>query len=167
MLRMILGVKRKVLVKDEKIASCGSCSSSGEEIDCSQTDEEAEMEAWPEFLKRATGLVEDKLAGAGEEEWLTTWRRRQWRWAGGLVRHNQHKWSYAALKWNPLLHTRSVVTRKQARPRKRWADDLVNFSDGGDWMTKAQDATAWTSLEEQWIAWCNQDTGPGQARPSS
>jgi len=34
----------------------------------SETDEEAQKEPWHEFLKRATRLVEDKLAGVGEEE---------------------------------------------------------------------------------------------------
>jgi len=167
MLRMILGVKRKALEKDVDIAAVASGRHSVQEMSGNEAEEEFQMESWPDFLRRTARLVEDKLASAGEEEWVTAWRRRQWRWAGSLVRNNKHKWTYAALQWNPLLHTKCSVKRRQARPCKRWEDDLVSFFDGGDWTQKAQQANTWNTLEEAWLTWSKIGHGSGQTRPSS
>ena len=126
MLRMILGARRRVL--DTSVLSNDACSSTSDE-----TYEELNLEAWPDFLKRTTRMVESQLQGANLDEWVTLWRQIQWRWAGKVVQLDQHKWSYVAMLWQPMLDCTSGGVRAQARPRKKWDDDIKAFL-GARWI---------------------------------
>eukprot|EP00973_Karenia_brevis_P020615 2829987-Karenia_brevis.AAC.1 len=57
------------------------------------------------------------------EDWLTTWRRRLWRFAGALVIQNRHKWSFKAFSWSPGQGITGF--RKQSRPQKKWDEDIA------------------------------------------
>jgi len=147
---MVLGTKRKVV---EPSSSTENDISGGDESD-SEEDEQT-LEPWPEFLRRSAKLVEDQLSAAGQEEWLVTWCRRKWRWAGKLVTRGHLKWSYAALLWDPSKHSSLGGRRAQARPFKRWEDD---FNDAlrargieETWIQVASDADLWQSLEEYFV----------------
>jgi hypothetical protein len=159
MLRMILGAKRKKMPNPVETES----DRSNEEERPSSTsnsvemDEDEILEPWPDFLRRTARLVESKMEAAGLEEWLVTWRRRQWRFAGKLVRDNKHKWSYIALQWDPQLHSRARCGRAQGRPRKRWEQDLIDFTFSratpGCWKIDAEDSHKWAALEKGFVVW--------------
>ena len=155
MMRIILGAKRRVLFTSLSESSSNSSSS-----DVVSEDEDVALEPWVDFLKRTTRLVEDKLMAAGEKEWLASWRIRKWRWAGKLVSQNQHKWSYTALLWNPLLHSQRAAGRAQGRPRKRWEEDFQQFfwykKDSREWREVAANPTEWVQLEEHFLTWSRQ-----------
>ena len=118
------------------------------------------LESWSQFLQRTAKLVEDRLQAAGEQKWLDSWRTRQWRWAGKLLRTQQHKWSYTLLMWNPLLHTIGGGQRSQARPCKRWEDDFVQYFTSklytSTWQEEALDEKGWAALENDFLKWCNE-----------
>ena len=57
------------------------------------------LEPWHEFLRRTACSTEEQLKAAGQKEWLTIWRTRQWNWARKLVNEDSHKWSATATKW--------------------------------------------------------------------
>ena len=109
-------------------------------------------------MKRTARLVESKMAAAHLEDWIVLWRRRQFRWAGKVVRDDRHKWSYIALMWDPLLHGSSFCGRSQARPRKRWDTDFRNFAvavlgGGANWIDKASSKDKWNELEQAFLDW--------------
>ena len=94
------------------------------------------------------------------EDWLTTWRRRQWRFAGKLLRTDYHKWSNEALMWDPILHGRHEARRRQARPQKRWDDDFTKFVSAHKpdttWKALAIDGPKWRALEKSYVEWTSQ-----------
>ena len=110
--------------------------------------DEGVQEPWPEFLKRTARWIAEQLEVAGQNEWLTIWRTRQWRWAHKLVTHDEGKWSATATHWNPLLHSGAPRRRAQARPRKRCVQDIVDFlgtkiHNSEPWMLLAKGEEAW------------------------
>eukprot|EP00973_Karenia_brevis_P056772 7899482-Karenia_brevis.AAC.1 len=69
---MILGAKRRIL-------DASSSEGGGSYNDATgSTHEDVELEPWAEFVRRATRQMEPQLQSAKLEDWLTTWRRRQW-----------------------------------------------------------------------------------------
>ena len=85
----------------------------------------------------------------GQSEWLDTWSRRKWKWAGKLASNDAHKWSATATLWQPLLHSTSWCGRAQARPKKRWEQDILehlSHEEPGqihNWYQKAKDSSTW------------------------
>jgi len=146
MLRTVLGAKRRVINND------GSSETTGGEQEAQDGGEETLLEPWPDFLRRTTRRVEDLLAAAKLEDWLTTWRRRQWKWAGQVVNSQTHKWSHAVLGWRPDLHGRHKGHRTRRRPCKRWEDSLADFCKGlpgaVPWRELAKNKDAWNKLED-------------------
>ena len=156
MLRAILGNKRRVLTT----SGGSSASEVGTDFDGStdtDADLEEELEPWTDFLKRTTRNVEDRLQASGQEEWLKTWRRKQWQWAGKVVRDTTGKWSQLIFNWCPTTTSRRGTYRRQARPIKRWEDDFRNFVETvacvGSWRELAADESAWTQYEEVYVKW--------------
>lgn len=150
MLRMVLGVKRRV----EETNSSDSGSNDTNEGQ-SEASTEGALEPWSDFLARTAKLVEDRLAAAGEEEWRKTWCRRKCHWAGRLARTERHKWSHTALIWNPSLHRQTGGRRAQARPHKRWDEDFAKVLQYRGvikpWLEVAQDRKVWESFEEDFV----------------
>ena len=153
MMRAILGMKRRVVASSADSGSSDLSSNSLAESDASEGD----LEPWSEFLKRAAKTVECRISAAKQEEWLTQWRRRQWRWAGKLMRTDVHKWSQKVMKWSPLLHGKKSVYRAQSRPLKRWDTDLSDFMTDqtidGTWQDVAQDVSKWATYEARFVKW--------------
>ena len=121
MIRMIMGAKRRRLDIVLPDGACPLPSSSTPE------DSDAILEPWPDFLRRAARMAEEQLSRAGLEERSTTWRRRQAKWAADLQGRHAHKWAGIATAWQPPLHARCASGRRQARPKKRWIDDIVSL----------------------------------------
>jgi hypothetical protein len=150
MLRMILCAKRRTISSED--ASTKSDSTDGDSI-----EQEALLEPWPAFLERTARWTEEQMGKAGQEEWLTQWRRRQWAWASKLQNKNAHKWSAAATLWNPLLHSRAPCGRPQARPRKRWHEDMQAFlrhkfgESCESWHAIAMRSESWMGLSSEYV----------------
>ena len=147
MLRLILNAKRWKL---EPTSSDSSAVDDDAEVDL--------MEPWPDFMKRTARWTEEQIAEAGQSEWLDIWRRRQWRWASKLATTDAHKWSATASLWQPLLHSSHPQGRAQARPKKRWDQDIVTFlaeelqAPSPNWLEQAQDNEHWMQLVDRYAA---------------
>ena len=154
MLRMVLGTKRR-LVRSQEGSSTSSDGSSAP-ADGDESSQYA-LEPWKDFLTRATRLVEQKTSELGMQEWLTTWRRRQWTWAQKLVKNGGHKWSHKALEWSPFLHASRGGVRPQARPKKRWSDDINGYLNAKGisepWTQLAAKSETWTELENDFLTY--------------
>ena len=103
-------------------------SASSSEDDDETTEDIDLLEPWSEFLRRTARWTEQQLKASGQSEWLAVWRKRQWTWAGKVATKDREKWSGVATQWMPLLHSSELRGRAQARPRKRWEQDLVESS---------------------------------------
>ncbi len=147
MLRMVLNAKRW------KLEATSSQESEGAELD--EADDTDALEPWSDFLKRTARWTEEQLSKAGQKEWLAVWRERQWKWAGKLMTKDTHKWSSVATLWQPLIHSGGPRGRAQARPKKRWNQDFVDFMERefpdrrGEWHAMARNDEEWASLGEQ------------------
>ena len=60
-------------------------------------------------------------------------------------------------QWNPLLHSSQPRGRVQARPRKRWEQDLVDFLAAEEpdyhesWYVWAHNGQAWNQLADKFV----------------
>ena len=60
------------------------------------------------------------------DDWITTQRRRKWRWAGKLALTSRSDWTAMAVRWDPTLDPRLNARRRPGRPKTRWMDDIYN-----------------------------------------
>ncbi len=153
MLRMVLGSRRRLARVEVAGTTSSESSAPDEEDDSSQF----ELELWSDFLNRATHVAEERASAAGLQEWLTMWRTGQWRWARKVVTDGRKKWSHTALQWCPQVHASKSSFRAQARPKKRWTDDVQGYlSDLGitqPWEELAQMGDMWAGLEPGFLTW--------------
>ncbi len=67
------------------------------------------------------------------------------------------KWTGSALQWCPQLHASRSSSRAQARPKKRWTDDIQGYlGDRGisqPWTELAQMGDLWAELEGDFLKW--------------
>ena len=109
------------------------------------------LEPWIDWIRRATRYAEDQLARLKIDSWVTTYRRRKWRYAGKLANEVEDCWTKSALDWTP------GGARKVGRPKLRWADDISKclekvFGTRGNWQSVAKVAPdAWSQVEEEFI----------------
>ena len=106
--------------------------------------EDGGLEPWVDYVQRTAHLVDDLADKTGVENWLKTFRRNKWRFAGRLARVTDGRWSLRVLDWIPTSQ------RSWQRPQRRWSDSLAQFV-GGDWMKAASDAAQWSALEEGFV----------------
>ena len=107
---------------------------------------EDEQEGWVDYIKRSAEKVDSLAAQLRMESWVSTQRRRKWRFAGKLAQKEDQRWSKLILDWKPNLgHGRS-----QGRPRTRWCDQLADFA-GDDWQNVAADSALWRLLEDGFV----------------
>ena len=89
-------------------------------------------------------MVEDLVAKANVENWVSIFDRSTWRFAGRLARSTDDRLSQTVLDWTPPSH------RSRQRPRTRWSDSLTQLA-GGDWMRVAANVADWSALEEGFV----------------
>merc|ERR1711957_513870 len=106
--------------------------------------------------------AEAHLTRLGLEDWVTTQRRRRWRWAARVARE-PHKWSHGILIWHPGDQHDHRPHRPPQRPKTRWSDDITAhyYSASGSqstdhngnipWIEVATTA-AWTSWELSFVS---------------
>ena len=107
-------------------------------------------EPWDTWIKRTTGEAERVLDQMGIQDWVTIQRQRKWRWAA-KVAGEQWKWGYKALIWDPSLSLDASFHRRQARPKTRWADDIVKYVNNPEWFSIATSAE-WERLEAGFLS---------------
>ena len=114
------------------------------------------LEPWSEWIKRTTHQTEKELAKMKIDSWVTQARRQKWRFAQRIAAHDPARWTRRAAAWDPalLFDGRCRASRAQARPKKRWADDIVKFLDAKikvrkSWMEVAKDTKWWKSCEDE------------------
>ena len=149
---MVLNAKRRTI--------CSSSSSTTD--DDKEEDEESEpkeLEPWPVFLKRTARWTEDQLEKANLQQWTAQWRKRKWTWAAKLLEHGDRKWSSIATMWQPLLHASGPCGRRQARPKRRWEQDFLEYlqatcpNETTHWHELAADRKWWGAHTEAFASW--------------
>jgi hypothetical protein len=150
MLRWMIGVGRQRAKSqpDQDTASESSEDHLPDENRSTDCDEDG-LEAWAEWIQRATRIAEAQLDKAGIEDWVTLQRRTQYRWAGHAARRTDARWSQRVLDWLPKHGRRTV-----GRPKRRWADSINDFfmkelgSQRDEWMIIAHCRETWKSFED-------------------
>ena len=149
MLRMVMCARRRTLPSS-------SSGSSTEHDDGDEEDGHPQLlESWPDFLRRTAQWTDEQLGKAGLNNWVATWRSRKWKWAAQVAAESNRKWSAVATRWQPLLHSKCQCGRRQARPKKRWDQDFVEYleralpGDARPWHELARDAQWWLQQTEK------------------
>lgn len=98
-------------------------------------------EDWVDYMRRSAKQVDELSAKFGLEDWIMTYRRRKWTFAGQTARRAHGRWTTKALAWKPHHgHGRS-----RGRPRTRYGDDCEKFA-GGAWPEVAVNMDLWKDL---------------------
>ena len=142
MLRVVLNAKRRTVAS----------SSSEEESEETEEGRNTErLEPWRDFLKRTAEWTDEQLKRASLEPWSAHWRRRKWMWVTNLLEAGNCKWSTIATQWQPLLHSKNACVRRQARPKRRWDQDFIDYlgtmvpEEERPWQELAKDEDWWLS----------------------
>ena len=142
MLRMVLSARRRTVTG----STSSEQESDKEESEGSHIDL---LEPWPVFLMRTAQWTDQQLEKAGLCQWHIQWKKKKWMWAARLAESDNKEWSSVATQWQPLLHSRTVCGRRQARPKKRWDQDIMEYiaaltiqTDTG-WLELARDKDWW------------------------
>ena len=126
------------------------------------------LEPWPDYIKRATQEAETHYKSTNLQEWTTLYHKKQWRWAQRVANQTHNRWSHLAAQWQPELDNKRPTIRRNARPRKRWDDDITSFlqarhhntTNNNDtpprpppphWLDAARDTTTWEKMEADYI----------------
>ena len=110
-------------------------------------------------MKCTAQWTEEELKKANIEEWSAQWRRRKWKWDVKLADPENGKWSATITKWQPWLHSQYLCSRRQARPKRRWDQDFLDYlkSDGTqtkEWFHLAREKKWWTAQTDAFAKHC-------------
>ena len=128
-----------------------------EEIDATENEED-----WVEFIKRSTKDAEDHMKKHKIPCWIEVHRRTKWRMARRIVTLPQKRWNKRVFEWQTGLDTTLRTKRSLGRPKRRWEDDLNEFTkteenhekaqydlkNNNSWMDEIQDYQKWKENEE-------------------
>ena len=148
MLRMVLNSKRRTLRASSSDASDSADTSE-------QGSDTSNLEPWVDFLKRTAQWTDEQLQNAGLSQWTVLWKKKKWQWAGKLMKDGVDKWSVRATLWQPLVHSNAPRGRRQARPKKRWEQDFVDYiknvlpETSKSWHDLARDQEWWLADTEK------------------
>ena len=150
MVRMIFNAKRRAIHINTSSESSHSTEDEEESVS-------TELETWQEFMKRTAQWADEQLERCGVTSWIDNWRRRKWKWAATLNEAGNSKWSAVASAWQPLTHSCTPCGRRQARPRRRWDQDYVDFLHSIDsdaathWREIARNTEQWLLLQDDFV----------------
>ena len=164
MLRLVVSTPRRQLnttTSDSDPSTDDVASNNSNRTDLEQlihlSDDDL-LEPWPEYIKRTTHIAETHLNNANIREWTALYFRKQWRWAQRIANQSHDRWSYLAAHWQPEFDIERPTFRRQARPRKRWDDDIQSFlrthhpnTTPPIWLNVARDTATWETLENHYI----------------
>ena len=61
------------------------------------------------------------------DDWITTARRRKWKWAHKLATAGNNTWTTKALRCEPTVDEQLNARRRTGRPKTRWCDDIRKY----------------------------------------
>ena len=128
-----------------------------EEID--DTDNE---EDWVTFIKRSTEEAEQHMEKHKLPCWIEVHKRMKWRMARRIVTLHRKRWNKRVFEWQPGLDPTLHPKRSVGRPKRRWEDDLNEFTrteegqekaqyelkNNNSWMKEIEDYKEWKKDEE-------------------
>ena len=88
------------------------------------------MDTWVDWVKRVTHKAQEKLKDANMDTWISIIKRQKWRFAKRVATAQEERWTRKIINWDPESHYDKEThkgKRKQARPKKRWLDDIMSF----------------------------------------
>ena len=140
---------------DESTSNDAPCNIDGD-IDNNDDEKSSqhEHENWVDWIRRATREAEAKMQQAGLESWTTMHRRRKWQWAHRIATQEQDRWTARIIRWQPQIHSKRLVKRKQSRLRRRWDVDIQQYlqtalgHNAEHWQHLAKNADAWYNLQK-------------------
>ena len=129
-----------------------------EEMDATDNEEE-----WVEFIKRGTKDAEGHMKKHLLPCWIEVHRRTKWRMARRIITLPQKRWNERVFEWQPGLDPTLCNKRSVGRPKRRWEDDLNEFTkteeghekaqydlqNNNSWMNEIQDYHKWKENEEK------------------
>ena len=135
-------------------------SDASEPHETPDVDDDDNLEPWVDWIRRCTHDAEAQMKALGLEDWVTTQRRRKWRWARRVATDTLGKWTLKALNWDPLLDSRYNPRRRAGRPLTRWVDDITEYITtrrdqqlaNNHWMNIAATSTVWNALEKDFVS---------------
>ena len=149
MLRMVLNARRRTVAP-------GSSSDQDVEEEESEVDE---LETWQDFLERTAQWTDEQLQKANLCQWTESCRKKKWQWACKMVSEEDSKWSIVSTLWCPFLHSNHRCGRRQARPKKRWDQDIIDYlkearpDDADQWHELAKDKSWWLSHTDDFASY--------------
>ena len=106
-----------------------------------------ELEPWVDWVRRTTHEAEARLKKLNLDDWVTVHQRVKIEWARKLATEDRHTWAFRLLAWEP---DPCNYKRAQARPRRRWLDDITDILERSNiktqWHSALADHTVWQSL---------------------
>ena len=110
-------------------------------LDVDADDELEPLEAW---IQRVTHRVELQMKRLKLDSWIEKARRLKWKLAQRIACMEEDRWPHRMLLWRPDLHYDGKYCkahRRQARPKRRWTDDLSQFT-----TTVLQQTSEWHAI---------------------
>ena len=112
-----------------------------------------DTETWVDWIQRVTHEAEEQMHRYDVPCWVEEVRRRRFRWAGRVARHEDGRWTRKILHWTPKGN------RIRGRPHLRWVDTIRTFfskllgeaAEEDTWIEVAQDREAWHTLETDYV----------------
>ena len=148
-------------MQEDSIKDQDSDVSFQEEAD-EEIDETENEEDWVSFIKRSTEEAEQHMEKHKLPCWIEVHWRTKWRMARRIVTLNKRRWNKRVFDWQPGLDPTLHPKRSVGRPKRRWEDDLNEFTgteEGKDkaqyelknnnsWMNEIEDYKEWKKDEE-------------------
>ena len=129
-----------------------------EEIDATDNEED-----WVTFIKRSTEEAEQHMEKHKIPCWIEVHKRTKWRMARRIITLPQKRWNKRVFEWQPGLDPALRTKRSVGRPKRRWEDDLNEFTrteeeqdkaqyelkNNNKWMKEIEDYQEWKKDEEK------------------
>ena len=129
-----------------------------EEIDATENEEDCF-----EFINRSNKEAEEHMEKYKIPCWIEVHRRAKWRMARRIVFLNEKRWNRRVFDWHLGLDTTIRTQRQVGRPKRRWEDDLNEFTkteeaqgkakndllNNNSWMNEIKDYKKWKENEEK------------------
>ena len=82
---------------DDDISDATDADSDAPDIQIPIAQEDDTAEPWQDWIRRSTHEAEEHLKTIGMEDWVSSQRRRKWRWAQRIATANSEKWTFRAM----------------------------------------------------------------------
>ena len=128
-----------------------------EEIDDTEKEED-----WVAFIKRSTEEAEQHMEKHKLPCWIEVHKKMKWRMARRIITLHRKRWNKRVFEWQPGLDPSLHPKRSVGRPKRRWEDDLNEFTrteedqekaqyelkNNNSWMKEIEDYKEWKNDEE-------------------